>query len=1001
MRLHSLTVRAIGPFAEEQVVDFDALTSSGLFLLEGPTGVGKTTILDAITFALYGMPGRESDHGRLHSHFAAAAVVPGVVLEFSVRGRRLRISRKPRYERPRRRGGGTTLERTSVLLQRWEEGGWVEVSHDFAEVGEEISARLGLTREQFTQVVLLPQGEFARFLAATDDNRQELLTKLFGTQLYDRITSEIAQRATVARRAADEARRQVEQRLAAACEAGEVGVDVEATWISAAFGDLPVLLAGWQERLVERSGQAAATAEEAAAAEVAASVRARAAQEQLVHVERLHLLQLEQARLAAAADTVGLEKELLAAARRAEPVRPLLAACATAEESVAQMKAALAEIRLDAGDVFRHGWERGEGAEELRAEGASAAARAAALANLVDLECGADDRGARLAGLREQSARVLAHQQSCAAQIAGLPAQFDELSGAQQRAAAVAGRKEAVAARLVQAREQLAAAVRSEHLRELVAAAEGELTQAVAEHQAAVDKHQELVEARLSGISAELAAQLIPGEACPVCGATEHPGRLELARANVRPISAQQLNKAARTRDEALARRTAAQEEVAVLRSQQLLNDQQAEGRSVAAAELAVTAAESDVAQCREAEQSTIALSAQAATLRRRQEELMATAAELSRAAVEIAAEVSAVEREHELAAAEVAAARGDWPTVAAAREHLLRIAELAEARAERVANVGRALREAAQAARSAELEALRAGFTDAAAAAAAIRSDAERAAMADRIAAHQESVARLAGQLEAAELTHLLTTDLSEARRAAQVALQAQRNAAETALQGSSASLEARRRAARFSCCADQVRRALTEYDTRRTLDEPLLALEQMVKGQDPRRRMTLTAYVLRYWFGQVVQAANTRLESISSGRYELVRPDESANGRAHVGLGLAVLDHHTGRVRSARSLSGGESFYTSLALALGLADVVSSQAGGATLDTLFIDEGFGSLDADTLDEVMGIIDDLRGNGRTVGVVSHVGELKERIPERLEVRRVRPDGPSVAKVVA
>jgi exonuclease SbcC len=137
-----------------------------------------------------------------------------------------------------------------------------------------------------------------------------------------------------------------------------------------------------------------------------------------------------------------------------------------------------------------------------------------------------------------------------------------------------------------------------------------------------------------------------------------------------------------------------------------------------------------------------------------------------------------------------------------------------------------------------------------------------------------------------------------------------------------------------------------------------------------------------------------------LSSGRYQLVRVDEAGSKTERAGLTLQVLDHHTGEQRSPRSLSGGETFYTSLALALGLADVVRAEAGGIDLDTLFIDEGFGSLDPETLEEVMTVIEDLRDRGRTVGIVSHVSELKERIAERVEVRRL-PDGSSTLRVVA
>ena len=180
----------------------------------------------------------------------------------------------------------------------------------------------------------------------------------------------------------------------------------------------------------------------------------------------------------------------------------------------------------------------------------------------------------------------------------------------------------------------------------------------------------------------------------------------------------------------------------------------------------------------------------------------------------------------------------------------------------------------------------------------------------------------------------------------------------------------------------------------------DPVIHLAGLANGTEGHRRMALTTYVLRYWFEQVVAAANVRLSAMSSGRYELRRTDEGRGKSDRSGLTLAVIDRHTGEERSPASLSGGETFYTSLALALGLADVVTAQAGGVDTDTLFIDEGFGSLDADTLDQVMGVIDDLRDRGRVIGIVSHLTDLKDRVPERLEVRRLA-DGSSAVRVVA
>jgi len=203
-----------------------------------------------------------------------------------------------------------------------------------------------------------------------------------------------------------------------------------------------------------------------------------------------------------------------------------------------------------------------------------------------------------------------------------------------------------------------------------------------------------------------------------------------------------------------------------------------------------------------------------------------------------------------------------------------------------------------------------------------------------------------------------------------------------------------------RFSQRLGEVHAAEESHDQLVEATETVIRLASLAKGMDGHRRVALTTYVLRHWFEQVVAAANVRLSVMSSGRYQLKRIDEGENKRQRAGLTLSVIDRHTGEERSPKSLSGGETFYTSLALALGLADVVKAGAGGVDLDTLFIDEGFGSLDADTLDQVLGVIDDLRDRGRVVGIVSHVADLKDRVAERLEVRRIA-DGSSTLRVVA
>ena len=272
MRLHSLELQAFGPYATAQQVDFDRLARSGLFLLEGPTGAGKTTILDAITFALYGgLAGDDAGADRLHSDFAAPDVEPSVTLEFSLRAVRYRISRVPEHQRLKRRGQGFTTQPAQVHLQRLDDGSWVSLSSNKAEAGDQITEIIGLNRAQFTQVMLLPQGEFAKFLRCDDDARRIVLTKLFGTQLYDRITAELERRRSEAARARQVAQDSIQTAVSAAAEAA--GLDA-----STRDEVLGLTRAEREIRLKETAEDLAATAEvtgaglEVAAAGVAAVV---------------------------------------------------------------------------------------------------------------------------------------------------------------------------------------------------------------------------------------------------------------------------------------------------------------------------------------------------------------------------------------------------------------------------------------------------------------------------------------------------------------------------------------------------------------------------------------------------------------------------------------------------------------------------------------------------------------------------------------------------------
>jgi exonuclease SbcC len=1019
MRLHTLELQAIGPYATRQRIDFARLAGSGLFLLEGPTGAGKTTILDAITFALYGgLSGSESAGDRLRSHFAPPGAEPSVTLEFAIGGIRYRVRRSPEYQRPRRRGDGFTVQHAQVHLERLDDGRWTSLSSNKAEAGEILTDKIGLNRDQFTQVMLLPQGEFAKFLRSDDDDRRALLTKLFGTQLYDRITAELERGKQDATKARQVAQDKIAACVAAAAEAA--GLDEEARGELLAAGR-----PGRATRLKEVAADLARTIEvtraglEIAAAQLTVAQQADAGARR--QAELMTRLTGALARLAAHEATRPGHAELvarLAAARQAEPVRPLLDALDDAEDATGAARTALAEVAAVL-DEELDDWPGGADGTDLRAwlarltaeTGGAAAAhaqaaavqaedaerQAASLEHLVMAEAAVPGREAALAELRAATTAAAALVTALEAAKVDVPAQItavqERLDGARVAAAGLAPAREQQAS----AEARLAAAVRAAALAGELATQEATLRDAIDSHQSAVDAYQCAMEERLDNMAAELADRLAEGGACPVCGSTDHPGpAAHLDNA----VSAEDVDEAARQRDAAAQAREQAQDERDAVAAQASQASAAAGGATVGSLEAAV--AELD-GQVRVAEQAV----ADAAELDRELAELCAGRDKLAEDLVNAVAEVAAAQQksgdaaaELDRLAAELRSAATEFGSVAARQRALREAAVAGRALAQALGALADASAAEDSARRRAAQELRASGLASLGAARAAVLPPAEQAGLAGQAEAWATALAGLRAAANADELAGLdpdRAAEVAEAARAATGALAAAQDA---------------ERQARASC------QALTDRDKRLTermaelgqaeeandhAEEetgPVIRLAGLARGMDGHRRIALTTYVLRRWFEQVVQAANLRLAAMSAGRYELARTEEAESRRQRTGLTLAVIDRHTGEERSPKSLSGGETFYTSLALALGLADVVRAEAGGVELDTLFIDEGFGSLDAQTLDQVMAVIDDLRDRGRAVGIVSHVTDLKDRVYERLEVRRL-PDGSSAATVVA
>jgi exonuclease SbcC len=866
------------------------------------------------------------------------------------------------------------------------------LSANKADVGDLITTAVGLNRAQFSQVMLLPQGEFARFLRSDDDARRAVLTKLFGTQLYDAITAELDSRRSAAVRARQQAEAEVASAVSAAAEAAGLDADARVELLSLPAGDRGVRFKQVGDELAALAGLADEALELATSQAQAALAAERSATREADLITRLADALARLAGHEVGRPARDQDAGLLDAARRAEPVQPLLGVLDEAQAAV------------DAARRVLCGQGETNDAKLVRDAGRQASARAEAghrrateLAGLVENESTLPYLTTAARELAVGAAEIAGKARSLEVARQELPGQITIAQARLAESRSVAAGLDAALARQAALATLTAVARRRDELEPLVAASARAMRAAIDEHQRLVDEHQRAMDARLAGLAGELAAGLADDVGCPVCGSREHP---EPASQSARAVTAEAVAVALRRRDEARDGRELAEREHAAVDKEAAQCAAIAGGQPLAAlvAEAAEVAGRVDRAE--RAVMLADGLEFELAELRATADRLTDELVDAARAEEAASQESERAERELAALRASLAQAALPYDSVTAKQAALGQAAQADTALAAAFEALACALDTGDQARRRARDEALARGFDSLDAARAAVLEPDEQSRLGARVTAWDVELAELRAAARSPELTGL---DPSGADSVRELARQA------AADLGRAREAEQEARAARDAQVgrAERLLSRLVEVEAAEAAAREVMAstgaviyLAGLAKGMDGHRRVALTAYVLRHWFDRVVAAANVRLAVMSAGRYELRRCDEGEARRQRAGLTLSVIDRHTGAERSPSSLSGGETFYTSLSLALGLADVVKAEAGGVDLETLFIDEGFGTLDAQTLDQVLEVIDELRERGRAVGIVSHVVDLKERVAERLEVRRL-PDGSSTMQVVA
>lgn len=1000
MRPERLTLRAFGPFAGEETIDFTALAGRTMFVISGNTGAGKTTIFDALTFALYGeTSGGEREMSELRSHFAVPEQKTEVELVFTLKGERYRIIRQPSQPHPVNKTGYSH----EAEFARFDGVAWKPLAIKIPEIKQRVQELIQLDHKQFSQILLLPQNKFRELLMAESKDKLQILKQLFKTEHY----GEFQQR--LHRQALDLAARIKETKTKQWAKLEEL--PVQANWSELTEGDIRLrmeALTTEQDEWLTAARQA--EVETRAIVEKKTTQLQQGEQLEVVFQEQERLQQTEQLLLDRLPEIKRMQEEATAA-ERAQIVAPFFDQWQQDQEQLTRLKRQQQETEQH---VTRLTERQGTVQDKVN--------------RLLAEEPQIEQLSRRLEKIQEECERLEAEtllrqqQQQLTERLKQLDPEPFRKQLEQTRTERKTVQEQLRPLQNVGA-ERLQTQERRFTLQQLATKfaeydrLEAERQQLIVRGTSVRDQKETAARAYEAArksereqLAAELAKGLTDGLACPVCGSTSHPQHaVAVAQELSVDVAQQRFLEAQQAHQELQASyRTVAE------RLQQLTIEIQktSENESTHAEVLA---------QLREVEQTEVRL----ASAQTEKERLETCLQQLEQSLEQLQLKIDRVVKDQTVIESELAHLTGRLSqsgefvkSLSALREEQ----QQAETRIEQFEqDKQRQLREKEQLDRDlAEHQGRFRQLTEASAEQSdrlTKRENELHAVLAEEAFPTIEAFRDARRSREDIRLLHeRLEQDRLE-RQELKLKQEQARLKTEGQVRPDLELLRMDLKTASLELTERTDRRVGLEKE-RAHIDQLITAwesLQRQIEDEDARygvigelarvgvgenaQRMTFETYVQTAYFDEILFAANRHLHEMTSGRFQLERKTEAGKGLKKYGLDLNVFDAYTSQTRHVKTLSGGESFKASLALALGLSEVVQEASGGVSLETMFIDEGFGTLDPESLEQAIETLLSIQASGRMVGIISHVQELKSRVDAKIEVKQGKT-GSTIALVV-